>query len=180
MTLPCKNNLLLSLARETLEQAFLKHSKKNLFSKEIGSCFISLKKNTRLRGCSGTVFPFQSLVDDVQFNTLQAAFHDPRFDPLLYEELPSVLIELSILTPPIVLETTTEKKILEQLRPHLDGVVLQWKDHKSTFLPSVWEIFPEKKDFFSALKKKAGLEESFWAKDLEIFIYTVSTYKEET
>ena len=150
-----------------------------LWAQEKGSCFVSLVKNGRLRGCCGTIFPVESLVDDVQNNALEAAFHDPRFPSLLQEELSTISIEISILSPLLPIKTDTEKEVLDILRPHIDGAVLLWKEHKSTFLPFVWSIFPEKKDFLTELKKKAGLAEDFWTKNLKIFTYTVSTWKEQ-
>ncbi len=65
------------------------------------------------------------------------------------------------------------------LRPNIDGVVLQWQEYKSTFLPSVWSTFPEKEDFLAALKKKAGLEQDFWTKNIRISTYTVSNWEEQ-
>lgn len=175
-------NILLPLARETIELFFAKKSRtskiESPFARGKGACFITLQKNNSLRGCCGTIFPYQSLIKDIQTNALQAAFHDPRFPILKEDELSKTHIELSILSKPQSIQTNTEKNILTTLRPHIDGVVLEWQEHKSTFLPLVWDAFPEKELFFAALKKKAGLSEDFWAKDMKIFTYTTSTWKE--
>lgn len=172
----------LSIARKTIEQFFTqkKITEKNLplILQEKGSCFVTLTKDNKLQGCCGTVFPFQSLAKDIQTNALQAAFFDPRFPPLSQENLSLISIELSILSLPYARQITTEKDLLEMLNPHVDGVVLQWKEYKSTFLPTVWSTFPKKEDFLTALKIKAGLPKNFWENDMEIFTYTVSSWKD--
>lgn len=177
-----EKKLFLTIARETIEQFF---TKKTLTERtlppillEKGSSFVTLIKNNKLQGCYGTIFPFQSLVKDIQTNAFQAAFLDPRFPPVSEQDLSTISIELSILSSPSAIQVTTEKELLEILHPHVDGVVLQWKEHKSTFLPVVWSSFSKKEDFVTALKIKAGLPKDFWEKDMEIFTYTACSWKE--
>jgi AMMECR1 domain-containing protein len=33
--------------------------------------------------------------------------------------------------------------------PGVDGLVLEWRDHKGTFLPQVWEQLPEPRAFLA-------------------------------
>ena len=53
--------------------------------------------------------------------------------------------------------STTRSTCSRQLRPGVDGVVLQYGQQRATFLPQVWESLPEPRAFVAALKHKAGL-----------------------
>ena len=64
-------------------------------------CFVSLKRDGRLRGCIGTVLPARpTLEEEVAENALAAAMRDPRFAPLRAAELAFVHLSLDLLTPP--------------------------------------------------------------------------------
>ena len=99
-----EKKLSLSIARETIEQFFTKKEPIEkilpLTLQEKGSCFVTLIKDNQSRGCCGSVFPFQSLVKDIQTNALQAAFLDPRFPALSQEDLPTISIELLVNSGP--------------------------------------------------------------------------------
>lgn len=49
--------------------------------------FITLTKNSQLRGCIGSLIAHKALLEDIEHNTLNAALRDPRFSPLAEEEL---------------------------------------------------------------------------------------------
>jgi AMMECR1 domain-containing protein len=68
---------------------------------------------------------------------------------------------------------------LAQLRPLVDGVVLECAGHRSTFLPQVWEQLPTVDEFMRHLKRKAGLPENFWSQEVRLQRYTVEKWKEE-
>ena len=72
----------------------------------------------------------------------------------------------------------SEEHALETLRPHIDGVVFEYRHHRSTFLPQVWEQLPEPAEFLAHLKRKAGLPVDFWAEQVRLSRYTVSKWKE--
>jgi AMMECR1 domain-containing protein len=67
---------------------------------------------------------------------------------------------------------------LAQLRPGVDGVVLECGPHHSTFLPQVWEQLPDATQFLAHLKQKAGLAADFWSNDMRLQRYTVRKFKE--
>jgi hypothetical protein len=50
-----------------------------------------------------------------------------------------------------------EADLLGQLRPGIDGLVIEDAGRRSLFLPSVWEEIPDRRQFLMALKMKAGL-----------------------
>ena len=71
-----------------------------------------------------------------------------------------------------------ESDLLRQLAPGVDGLVLEWRGKRATFLPQVWASLPEPRQFITALKRKAGLASGFWQDSVRVSRYTVSKWKE--
>ncbi len=145
---------------------------------EPGACFVTLTLHGELRGCIGSLEPYRSLLMDLKENALAAAFRDPRFPPLGERELTSVRVELSLLSPVSPISFRDEADALAQLRPGVDGVILEYGRNRGTFLPQVWEQLPLPREFFAHLKRKAGLSPDFWADGLRLSRYTVEKFKE--
>ena len=66
-----------------------------------------------------------------------------------------------------------------KLRPGVDGVYLEFGHSHATFLPQVWESYPDPLDFLTALRRKADLPARFWHPDLRLTRYTVEKYADE-
>lgn len=143
-----------------------------------GASFVTLMKQGELRGCIGTLEAHRPLLEDVRKNARAAAFEDPRFFPLRREEFADISVEVSLLSAPEPFAVETEAEALSALRPHRDGVVLEYGWHRATFLPQVWEQLPEPRKFLQQLKRKAGLPADFWADNLLLFRYDVQKWKE--
>jgi AmmeMemoRadiSam system protein A len=62
--------------------------------------FVSLYCGGKPRGCVGQVEKPGALADVVARSAISAALHDSRFPPLSADELPSLDIEISVLTAP--------------------------------------------------------------------------------
>ena len=139
---------------------------------------MTLYKDGALRGCIGTLEAHRKLLDDVRHNAHAAAFRDTRFSPLTEAELDVTDIEISLLSPMQAMRFESEKHALEQMRPGIDGIVLEYRHYRSTFLPQVWEQLPRAEEFIAHLKHKAGLPVDFWADDVQLQRYTVSKWKE--
>ncbi len=52
------------------------------------------------------------------------------------------------------------------------------RPYRSTYLPQVWEHFPQPRQFLASLKNKAGLPGNFWAEGVKLSRYTVSKWRE--
>lgn len=143
-----------------------------------GASFVTLTKRGDLRGCIGTLEAHRPLIDDVRSNARAAAFEDPRFFPLRREEFAEINLEVSLLSTPEPLAVETETEALERLRPHIDGVVLEYGWHRATFLPQVWGHLPTPRQFLQQLKRKAGLPADFWADNLLLSRYDVQKWQE--
>lgn len=178
-----KARILLQVARAAITESLgLSVAEKQLededWLQQKGACFITLMQQGQLRGCIGTLEAHRALLDDVIANAKAAAFKDTRFSPLASEELNTIQIELSLLSPMQQMNFSSEQEALSQLQPGIDGVVFQYGYQRSTFLPQVWEQLPDAKDFMAHLKNKAGLATDFWADDVKLYRYTVSKWKE--
>lgn len=177
---------LLKLARESItnylsQKPKPKFDKKNL-SKVLlddGASFVTLTNKGFLRGCIGTLEPYQSLADDVQEHAVAAAFQDYRFPPVRVNEIEDIQIEISYLTQPEALKYNNPDDLIKLLRPNIDGVVIRDGMRRATFLPQVWEKIPDPDEFLEQLCLKLGSSADLWRrKKLEVLIYQVEEFHE--
>lgn len=177
---------LLKIARESINESVRGLPLSNLSLNKLppilqleGASFVTLTKNKNLRGCIGTLEPYQSLALDVQEHAVAAALQDPRFPRVLPMEIPEINIEVSVLTPKQVLHYDTPQDLVQKIRPKIDGVVLQDGFLKATFLPQVWEQLEEPEAFLSHLCMKMGASSDFWRKKpLQVYTYQVQEFHE--
>jgi AmmeMemoRadiSam system protein A len=138
--------------------------------------FVTLRREGELRGCIGGLTVKQALVLDVVENAAGAALRDPRFFPLNASELIGLHIHISVLSSLTPLAFDSETELLAQLRPGVDGLLLELGARRGTFLPSVWDTLPEPRDFLRELKRKAGLPHDYWSLELRISRYTTESF----
>ncbi len=171
---------LLALARKSIENfpAKRRHMELELSDEPAlnlpGAVFVTLHKNKRLRGCIGTMEPRSILQDAVAQFACAAAFDDTRFDPVTVDELKTVKIEISVLSP---LEKIPSAELIE---PGRHGVYIRKGGRSGTYLPQVWEHFSSKDDFLNSLcAEKTGLNADDWKKSsTELYRYTVECFEE--
>jgi AmmeMemoRadiSam system protein A len=168
---PEEQTFLLDLARRTLEAITQRHAPPEVelanlspAVREQRACFVTLRRRTdeSLRGCTGTLIARRPLAVEVVEITVQTAFHDPRFPPVTAPEVPQLHIEISVLTPPQPVEFADPDDLLDMLRPGVDGVTLKLDNRRATFLPQVWESYPDPRVFLSLLAEKMGRAPSAW------------------
>ena len=138
--------------------------------------FVTLHKNKQLRGCIGILEPLRPLVEDVSHNAFAAAFSDNRFPPVNSGELSQLDIHISILGTPEEIIFDSEDELISQLKPGVDGLILEEGRLKGTFLPSVWESLPDRHDFINHLKMKTGLPADYWSDSIRVQRYTVEDF----
>ena len=148
--------------------------------RQSGASFVTLHDaRGDLRGCIGQLEAWRPLGEDVHHNALAAAFGDRRFSPLTAAEFPQLHIEVSVLAPMQPLPASaTAAQAAGRLQPGLDGVLLEWRGQRGTFLPQVWAQLPDAVDFLRALRQKAGLPPDFWAADIQLWRYQVTAFEE--
>ena len=138
--------------------------------------FVTLEIGGQLRGCIGALTAYQPLVQDVAAHAYAAAFEDPRFAELRPDELPKLEIFISVLSPPEPMQFSSEEDLLKQVRPGVDGLILEFHHYRATFLPAVWESLPDPYLFLAQLKHKAGLPLDFWSPELRVERYTTEYF----
>ena len=122
-----------------------------------GAAFVTLRRHGALRGCIGSAVATRPLIEDVAEHAFNAAFRDWRFPRLDCLELAGLSLSVSVLTPPEPMRFDGEADLLAQLRPGVDGLIIEDLGRRALFLPSVWEELADRRQFLMTLKLKAGL-----------------------
>jgi uncharacterized protein (TIGR00296 family) len=188
-----EGEFLVHLARDTAK-LFLENGKrtqppKNTPQKMFQQCGVFVTINTvrfggekQLRGCIGYPYPTSPLVSAVIDSAINAASEDPRFDPLEPTELDRVVFEVSVLTPPIILETSDPKDYVKKIKVGEDGLIIEQGYRKGLLLPQVpieWEWGEE--EFLCQCCMKAGLPPDSWlTKATKIYKFKAIIFAEET
>jgi len=141
--------------------------------------FVTLTIDGALRGCCGTLEPSRPLLLDVWGNARASAFRDYRFPSLTTREWRMASLEVSLLTPCERVMVDSEQQLLAGLVRARDGLVLEWRGARATFLPKVWEQVAGPRDFLRRLKQKAGLDPDFWAADVRVWRYETEVVSAE-
>jgi len=126
------------------------------------ACFVTLRKAGELRGCIGSLEPRRALIEDVRQNAVAAAVHDTRFREVTASELSQIDYEISILDRPKPLQGVSTNELPEWLGKHKPGLIIEYRGHRSTFLPSVWEDLPDPYEFLDRLCRKQGSPGDCW------------------
>lgn len=181
-----ERNILLSLARQALEDGVKGDPIPPIDIENLpppliqpGATFVTLTVDGELRGCIGSLEATRPLAEDVRLHAVAAALEDYRFPPVQEEELSRILIEISRLTTPELIQYDDPEKLLSKIRPGLDGVILKEGIRRATFLPQVWKKISEVEVFLSMLCRKMGASSDYWrSEDVEVLIYQVEDFHE--
>ncbi|MCS7221872.1 MAG: AmmeMemoRadiSam system protein A [Anaerolineae bacterium] len=145
---------------------------------ELGSSFVTLHTHGELHGCIGTVIPVRPLALDVAANAVSAALNDPRFPPLLPEELPFTAIEISVLGPLQLVQYQDMSELVQKIRPGIDGVLVKRGWHRGLLLPQVWRQIPSCEEFLAHVALKAGLSPSVYEEPgTEVYVFQVQSFE---
>jgi AmmeMemoRadiSam system protein A len=168
---PERGRLLLDLARRAIAEAFggppVVRPVHDGWLDEPTALFVSLHRGGELRGCIGSLEAHRPLFEEVVAKAKAAAFHDSRMVPVQAGELPDLAIELTLLGPLEPIAAGSEEELLSQLRPGVDGLLLESREGGAVFIPSVWRQLPEPRAFLEALLRKAQLGR--WPRDIRAF-----------
>jgi uncharacterized protein (TIGR00296 family) len=103
-----------------------------------------------LRGCIGYPYAPSLLAEAVIDSAINAATKDPRFSPMTVGELASCVFEVSVLTPPELIQIVDNpKKYVQQIKVGQDGLIVDKGYSRGLLLPQVpveWQW--EQKSFF--------------------------------
>jgi hypothetical protein len=141
--------------------------------------FVTLFKNRELRGCIGYPYPTESAIKNLR-EAAMGVTRDPRFPPLKERELKDLVIEVSVLTEPKLIEVKKPKEYLEKIKPHEDGLIIKKGLSSGLFLPQVWEQLHDKVEFLANLCLKASLSADEWmSAGVSIYKFQVEFVKED-
>ncbi len=142
--------------------------------------FVTLRMAGALRGCIGDLSPRGPLALAVVENARAAALRDPRFSPVVAEEICRLTLEVSVLGPSIPLAFADPEDLLRRLTPRRDGVVLALDGKRATFLPQVWDKLPDPEAFLDQLARKAGANPGAWrSPGVAVATYRVEAFSED-
>lgn len=150
---------LLEIARRALVAAVQSSSAPNspdVTALSRGGAFVTIMYNGRLRGCIGQLSSDQAIGEVVAHCARSVASEDPRFPRVQRDELPTVEIEISVLS---TLETITPEKI----EPGKHGLFVSNGMRRGVLLPQVAVQFRwNGMRFLEAACEKAGLSRDAW------------------
>ena len=138
-----------------------------------GAAFVTLTKNGRLRGCIGYTEAVAPLFKVVQECAVAAATEDPRFPPVSPVELPSLRIEISVLTPMFPIRP-------EEVEVGRHGLMVAQGRMRGLLLPQVpVEWGWDRETFLDQTCVKAGLPPSAWRHGATLRAFTAEVFSEE-
>ncbi len=140
-----------------------------------GGIFVTLKQGKRLRGCIGRIQSADPLATSCPLVAIDAATHDPRFQPVTAEELKGLTLEVSVLSAPRPISDPKE------IVAGRDGIILEHQGHGGVFLPQVWdESGWTRIEFLRELaSQKAGLPPEAW-QQAHLYVFQDQVFEEET
>ncbi len=175
-----------NLARKAIESAVKDESMPETdlpekFEKKMGA-FVTINKypSEQLRGCIGYPEPRYPLKDSI-IKGAQNATRDPRFSRLKEEELDSVIVEVSLLTPPEDVEYEKPDEVPKKIACGKHGLIVSKGERRGLLLPQVpvdqdWN----EEEFLDHTCRKAGLRPTEWKEgNCQIEMFEGVIFKEE-
>jgi AmmeMemoRadiSam system protein B/AmmeMemoRadiSam system protein A len=139
---------------------------------ESRGAFVTINKKGQLRGCIGYIEGRGPVYKTVEKMAEEAAFRDPRFDPVKERELPELEIEISVLTP---LKKITD---INEIEVGKHGIYIKKGWNSGLLLPQVATDYGwDRLTFLEHTCQKAGLPTNAWKeKNMEIYIFSADIF----
>ena len=130
--------------------------------------FVCLKVDGDLRGCVGTIQPTQgNLAEEIMANAVQAATADPRFYPVIANEVARLQFSVDILEEPEPVHSES------QLDPKVYGIIVKSGYRTGLLLPDIEGVDSVDRQIGIA-KQKAGIGPS---ENVELYRFRVTRYE---
>ena len=139
----------------------------------LAGAFVTLRADAELRGCIGHVEANEPLGVVVARSAVAAGSSDPRFPGITAAELPSLHIEISILSSLAPVSNPADIQI------GIDGLIVQLGWHRGLLLPQVaaeWQW--DRETFVAETCRKAGLAGDAWEKGAKIWKFQAEVFGE--
>lgn len=175
-----QKKVLLKAARITIKQMLtgakdpdMPELKDDIFGERYG-LFVTLTRGEQLRGCIGYIEGIKSLRDAVRDLAIQAAFNDPRFEPITRSELGDLEIEISVLYP------LEEVKNINEIQVGKHGLVMERGFQKGLLLPQVAKEYNwNREEFMNQTCRKSGMENYCWENGAKIYKFEAEVFNEK-
>lgn len=164
---------LVNLARKTVDDIVTSKKKMDIpkdtpeHLQNKSGVFVTLnsisESQVNLRGCIGRPYPSFPLVEATIDSAVDSAMNDPRFPAVTPRELDSIIVDLSVLTPPEKIEYSKPEELLELVKVGRDGLIVSRRMFRGLLLPQVpvdWKW--NTKQFLEHTCNKAGLSIDMW------------------
>jgi AmmeMemoRadiSam system protein A len=140
-----------------------------------GAAFVTLHVGGALRGCIGTSERRRSLWRVVGDMASAAATRDPRFPPIDVTDLPAMTVEISVLSPDVIIHRR------EEIVVGRHGLDVRRGGARGLLLPQVAvEHGLDRDAFLAATCRKAGLPADAWHDDAtEIRVFEAEVFGDE-
>jgi len=132
-----------------------------------------------LRGCIGIPLPVMPLQEAI-IDAAKSSTRDPRFPPLSEDEIPNIVIEVTILTKPEIIKAAKPQDYVDSIKIGRDGLIVEQGFYKGLLLPQVpVEQGWDKEEFLSHTCMKAGLLPDAWFdKHIKLFKFSGQIFTE--
>jgi len=135
-----------------------------------------------LRGCIGFPYPTSPLTQAVIESAINSATQDPRFSSVSLGELDHIVFEVSVLTPPQLIEADKPMDYPSKVKVGQDGLIVERGYYKGLLLPQVpvdWNWTEE--EFLCQCCIKAGLSPDSWLlKGTKIYKFQAIIFEEKS
>jgi len=169
---------LIKLVHQTLAY-FLKNHKSPQFKTDDPALmipcgvFVTLFKGGQLRGCIGHTQADMPLYTAVQEMAISSATIDPRFPPVLEQELDDIHVEISVLSDLFPISA-------DQVEVGKHGLMLVYGGRRGLLLPRVpvergWDL----NNYLDNLCYKAGLPMDIWEQNPTLLAFTACEFSED-
>ena len=135
--------------------------------------FVSIHNGDQLRGCLGRLTPSSPLGTTLVYLGGAVADSDPRFPPVLLDELPSLQMEISLLTP--------ERPVasIDEITVGQHGVIVEVGRSRGLLLPQVAAEYGwDRETFLEQACLKAGLPCEAWKTGARILVFEARIFAE--
>ncbi len=140
--------------------------------------FVTLHKSGDLRGCIGYPEPVMSLKDAILDSAVSAAVRDPRFPHVKYEEMEEIVVEVTILTPPVKIDALPSD-LPKHVKVGRHGLIVRKGVYQGLLLPQVateWGFDAE--EFLSQTCIKSGLPPDAWLTGAAVYSFEGQIFTE--
>jgi AmmeMemoRadiSam system protein A len=135
------------------------------------AAFVTLRLDGRLRGCIGSIDDGHPLGEVVVHCAGAAAVEDPRFAPVSADEVARLVLEISVLTPAVLVGD------IEEVEVGRHGLIVELGRSRGLLLPQValeWRW--DRETFVAQTCLKAGLAPDAWRRGGSLYRFEAEVF----